>query len=243
VSALLTDNWRYARPVAAREDAVTLGTSDFDQPYRVRASGTLRSPWQAWATELSFFYVAGSGLPYTYVASGTSRRGDLNADGVVGNDPIYIPSSARDTTEIRFAGSPDEVATEQASFDRFIDRSACLRKQRGRIMARNSCRSPWMNVTNLAVRQTLFAAGAHSLQVEAQVFNVLNLLNAHWGRLALPTGLTLATTSQISLLSQVGQSTGTAPQPIYRFDSTMSQYDSQNVDSYYQIQCGIRYSF
>lgn len=243
VSALLTDNWRYARPVAGREDALTLGTSDFDQPYRVRASGTLRSPWQAFSTELSFFYVAGSGLPYTYVASGTSRRGDLNADGVVGNDPIYVPSSAHDTAEIQFGGSPAEVATQQASLDRFIDRSACLRKQRGRIMTRNRCRSPWMNVTNLAIRQTLYAAGAHSLQAEVQVFNVLNLLNAQWGRLALPTGLTLATTSQIPLLSQVGESTGTAPQPIYRFDATMSQYDSQNVDSYYQIQFGIRYSF
>ena len=243
VSALLTDNWRFARPIAGREDALTLATSDFDQPYRVRASGTLRSPWQAFPTELSFFYVAGSGLPYTYVASGTSRRGDLNADGVVGNDPIYVPGSARDTAEIQFGGSPAEVSAQQTSLDRFIDRSACLRKQRGRIMTRNSCRSPWMNVTNLAVRQTLYADGAHSLQAEAQVFNLLNLLNAEWGRLALPTGLTLATTSQIPLLSQVGESTGTAPQPIYRFDSTMSQYDSQNVDSYYQIQFGIRYSF
>jgi len=45
VSALLVDNWRFARPVAGRLDDVSLGTSDYDQPIRVRASGTLHSPW------------------------------------------------------------------------------------------------------------------------------------------------------------------------------------------------------
>ena len=47
VSALLVDNWRFARPVAGREDDMTLGTSDYDQPVRVRASGTLHSPWRS----------------------------------------------------------------------------------------------------------------------------------------------------------------------------------------------------
>ncbi len=243
VSALLTDNWRFARPTAARQDALTLGTSDFDQPYRVRASGTLRSPWRTLPTELSFFYIGGSGFPFTYVAGGGSRRGDLNADGAVGNDPIYIPRSAFDTAEIRFGGSPAEVAAQQATFDRFIDRSTCLRKERGRIISRNGCRSPWMNVANLALRQSLPTIGAHSLELEAQVFNVLNLLNARWGKIALPTGVTLATTSQIPLLSQVGETMGEAPQPVYRFDSTLAQYGSENVDSYYQLQFAVRYSF
>ncbi|HEY2854557.1 MAG TPA: TonB-dependent receptor [Gemmatimonadaceae bacterium] len=243
VSALLTDNWRFARPVAGNEDALTPGTSDFDQPYRVRASGTLRSPWRTLPTELSFFYVGGSGFPYTYVAGGAPGRGDLNADGAVGNDPIYLPTSVYDTSEVRFAGSPAEVATQQAAFDRLIERSACLRTQRGRIMSRNSCRSPWMNVTNLAVRQTLSHIGSHFFTFEIEVFNFLNLLNAHWGRLELPTGSTLATTSQIPLLSQVGETAAPDPQPIYRLDSMMPQFGSENFDSYYQIQLAVRYSF
>ncbi|HEY7234617.1 MAG TPA: carboxypeptidase regulatory-like domain-containing protein, partial [Gemmatimonadaceae bacterium] len=70
VSALLTDNWRFARPVSGRENDLTLATSDFDQPFRVRASGTLHSPWQRFRTDLTFFYVGGSGFPYTYVAGG-----------------------------------------------------------------------------------------------------------------------------------------------------------------------------
>jgi hypothetical protein len=243
VSALLVDNWRYSRPVAGPPNDLTLGTSDFDQPFRVRVSGILRSPWRRFETALSFFYVGGSGFPYTYVAGGTAGRGDLNADGAVGNDPIYIPRTAFDTSEIRFAGSAAEVASQQGAFDRFVDGATCLSEQRGRIMSRNSCRVPWMHLTNLAIRQTLPSVRDHSWAIELQVFNLLNLLNPRWGRIELPTGTVLATTSQIPLLSQVGQTAGPEAQPIYRFDSTLRRYDDQNFDSYYQLQLALRYDF
>jgi len=243
ISALLVDNWRYARPVTGLQRDLSLGVSDFDQPLRVRASGTVRSPWRRFETALSFFYVGGSGFPYTFVAGGAAGRGDLNADGAVGNDPVYIPRSALDTAEIRFGGSASEVATQQEALERFVDGASCLREQRGRIMTRNSCRAPWMHLTNLAVRQTLPSVREQSWALELQVFNLLNLLNSDWGRLQMPTGTALATTSQLPLLSQVGETTGPAAQPIYRFDSTLRQYDDQNFDSYYQIQLAIRYDF
>ena len=242
-SALLVDNWRFGRPVVRRQDDLTLGTSDFDQPLRIRLSGTLHSPWRSLPTELSFFYIGGSGVPYTYVAGGTQGRGDLNADGAVGNDPIYVPRTAFDTAEIRFGGSAADVENQQAALERFIDGASCLRNQRGRIMSRNSCRSPWTSLTNLAVRQALPSAPAQSLAVELQVFNVLNLLNARWGRVGLPTGATLASTSQVPLLSLTGHTTGAQGQPVYRFDPTMQRYNYDTLDSYYQIQLAIRYSF
>jgi hypothetical protein len=177
------------------------------------------------------------------VAGGAQGRGDLNADGAVGNDPIYIPRTAFDTAEIRFAGTPAEVSAQQAAFDRFVDGAPCLRTQRGHIMSRNSCRSPWMNLTNLALRQALLSARDQPLVFELQVFNVLNLLNSRWGRMKLPTGAVLATTSQIPLLSQVGETAGPQAQPVYRFDSTMQRSSDENFDSYYQIQLAVRYSF
>jgi hypothetical protein len=243
VSALLTDNWRFARPVAGRQSDLALGTSDFDQTFQVRASGTVRSPWRRFATDFSFFYVGGSGFPYTYVTTGTAGRGDLNADGAVGNDPIYIPRAASDTAEIRFAGSAAEVESQEAAFERFIDGATCLHSQQGQIMARNSCRSPWMNLTNLSLRQTLPSIRDHSLVFELQVFNFLNLLNSRWGKMALPTGSALASTSEIALLSQVGETPGPAGQPIYRFDSSMRRYSDDNLDTYYQLQLAVRYNF
>jgi len=240
-SALLIDDWRFARPVVGREDDVALTTSDYDQPLRLRASGTVHSPWQRRRTDLSFYYVGGSGLPYTYVAGGAGGRGDLNADGAVGNDPVYIPRAASDTTEIRFTGTADQVAAQQAAFDRFIDTAPCLSRQRGRIMARNSCRTPWMNLANLAVRQTLSEKSAQALAVELQVFNVLNLLNPRWGRVQLPTGALPTTSNQVTLLSQTGETTGA--QPMYRFDTSMRRYSSENYDTYYQIQLAVKYTF
>jgi hypothetical protein len=243
VSALFVDNWRFARPVAGRQDDMTLGMSDYDQPIRVRASGTLHSPWRRARTDLSFYYVGGSGLPYTYVAGGAQGRGDLNADGAVGNDPIYIPRSSADTSEIRFTGSAAQVAAQQTEFDRFIDTASCLRQQRGRIMSRNSCRTPWMNLTNLSVRQALPTRQAQAFALELQVFNVLNLLDRRWGRVQLPTGAVPTSTNQVALLTQVGETTGSAAEPIYRFDATMHRYNSENYDTYYQIQLAVRYTF
>jgi hypothetical protein len=100
-----------------------------------------------------------------------------------------------------------------------------------------------MSLTNLAIRQGIPSIGAQVMLLEIQVFNFLNLLNSRWGRMALPTGATLATTSQIPLLSQVGESTGPAVQPIYRFDPTTPRYGYDNFDSYYQIQFAVRYNF
>jgi hypothetical protein len=243
VSALLVDDWRYGRPVAGRLDDVSLGTSDYDQPVRVRMSGTLRSPWRRLGTDLSLYYIGGSGFPYTYVAGGTQGRGDLNGDGLQGNDPLYIPRIAVDTAEIRFAGTTAEVTAQQNAFDRFIDDAACLREQRGRIMSRNSCRSPWLHQTNVALRQTLPAVATHVVALEVQVFNLLNLLNGQWGRMQLPAGTVPTTTNQIPLLSQVGETSGTQAQPIYRFDAATQRYQSENTDSFYQIQLALRYSF
>ena len=75
------------------------------------------------------------------------------------------------------------------------------------------------------------------------MFNVLNLLNSRWGRMLLPTGSTLTTTSQIPLLSQIGETAGPQAQPIYRFDSTLRRYDDRNLDTYYQMQLAVRYNF
>lgn len=244
VRPVLIDNWRFGRTVSGRQEDLATGVSDFDQPFRLRVTGTLASPWRRWGTDLSFYYVGGSGLPYSYVAGGAAPRGDLNADGVTGNDPIYIPRNAADTTEIQFAGTPAEVAAQQGAFDAFIDGQDCLRRQRGRIMARNSCRSPWISLLNAAVRQSV-SAGGHAGAVELQVFNVLNLINPRWGRVELPTLATPAVTTQVPLLSQVGQTAGALDraQPIYRFDPTMRRFSSQNVESFYQIQLAVRYDF
>jgi hypothetical protein len=240
--------WADARPVSGRHDDLIRGTSLNDLPHALVAALTYTAPWRSGTTDFSFYYVGESGSPFTYLASGVSRRGDLNADGSNANDPIYVPRDASDMREIVFSGrsdasgadnSPaaqtDRVLAQQAALERFIQRAACLRKQRGSIVERNSCREPWSHTTIVGVRQALPISG-HSLEAELDVFNVLNLLNARWGqyRVAAPR-----------LLEHVGQTPGAAEsaQPVFRFDMERPEWTTLQTESAFQFQLGVRYRF
>ncbi len=172
-------------------------------------------------------------MPYTLTAQ-HGETGDLNGDGTSANDPIYIPRDVRDASEIRFNGAPDAVAGQEAALESLIARTPCLDRQRGRIMARNSCRAPWVHDLDLSLRQTLPRVGPGPLSLELQVFNFLNLLNSRWGLSRQPNN---------SPLIQVGQSTGTDSAPIFEFDTTFDAYSGDDPASYYQLQLGARYSF
>ena len=199
-------------------------------------AGTWTAPWQRWETTISMYYVGESGLRFTYTDSTVGGLGDLNADSSSANDPVYVPRNSADTSEIMFGGTADEVTRQQSAFESAISRSACLRRQRGRILARNSCIAPWVHSSGLAVRQTLPAFGGHRASVELELFNVLNLLRRDWG---------LARVPNTSLLRHVGQTAGpaTTSQPIFRFDEGWSPYDTDNAESAYQLQLALRYSF
>ena len=242
-------NWASARALSGRHDDMTTDISLYDLPHRLIVAGTYTAPWRRWTTDLSFYYVGESGSPFTYVAWGIGRRGDLNADGAVGNDPVYIPNSAFDPAEIAFSGKADSVgadlsplaltqrvARQQSAFEALIDGTACLRRQRGRIMERNSCREPWAHTSIASLRQSFPVSGTHRLAAQLDVFNVLNLLKSNWG---------LYRTADNALLEQVGQTTGPpeAAQPVFRFDATKPLWLTVPAESAYQIQLALRYSF
>jgi hypothetical protein len=242
-----TVNWS-SGAVSGRHEDLRPGISLNDIPHRVVLAGTYRAPWKRWVTAFSFYYIAESGSPFTYLAWGAGRRGDLNADGSNGNDPIYVPRDAFDPQEIAFSGisetagadgSPaaqaERILRQQQAFERFIGNSPCLREQRGRILERNSCREPWSHTTVLSVRQTV-PVGGHALEAQLDVFNVLNLLDEDWGdyRVAAPP-----------LLEHVGQGPG-APdvaQSTFRFDTTRPEWSILTTESAFQLQLALRYSF
>jgi hypothetical protein len=80
-------NWS-SRALSGRHEDLHAGISLNDIPHRLVLAGTWRGPWRRWATELSLLYVGESGAPFTYLVTGASRFGDLNADGSNLNDPI-----------------------------------------------------------------------------------------------------------------------------------------------------------
>jgi hypothetical protein len=213
--------------------------SSYEIPHRVVVAGTFTAPWTRWATGISLYYVGESGMPFTFTDStaGDPTRqatGDLNADGSNANDPIYVPRNAADTAEIVF--TPTDVARQQAALESIIAKTPCLRRQRGRILARNSCAGPWVHTSSAAVRQSVPALAGHEATVELEIFNLLNLIRHDWGLYRVPNTF---------LLKQVGQTAGTAAtsQPVFAFDPNWQPFSTANAESAYQLQIALRYRF
>lgn len=240
-----TATWGSATVMSGRHDEPRAGISSNDIPHRVVAAATYAKEWMRGRTELSVYYVGESGRPFTYTASGILGRGDLNADRSNANDPLYVPTDALDVTELALSGvsdsagannSPSEqaarIALQRAAFERFVRGSECMRRQRGRILERNSCREPWSNTTVASVRHA-FPVGRRSLEAHLEVFNLLNLINSDWGlwREAVP-----------GLLEHVGQTTGTAQssQPVFRFNAATAAWSTTSDKSAFQLQLALR---
>jgi hypothetical protein len=238
--------WGDARAVSGFHDDMTPGVSLNDHPHRLVGAVTYHTPWRRMSIDLSFYYVAESGTPFTYLAYGSSKRGDLNADGSNANDPIYVPIDAAQQSEIIFAGSSSDpgadnsqaaknqrIMDQQAAFERFIKHSNCLRRQRGLILERNSCREP-ASQTTIAGARHAFRVGPHALEAGLDVFNVLNLINSHWG---------LYRAADPKLLEHVGQNLNALAQPVFRFATDRRQWTPLTTESAFQLQVGVRYRF
>lgn len=233
----ITDHWAGSRALSGRHDDLSATMSLFDIPHRVVFAATYAAPWKRWPTDVSVTYIGESGVRYTYFdSSATPGFGDLNADGTSANDPIYVPGNAADTTEIVFGTrTGEDVRVQQAAFEQFISDTPCLRRQRGRIVERNSCMAPWVHTSQLSLRQGL-ATWGQRLTLQLDVFNVLNLLNPRWGLMRAPN---------VNVLQHVGQTAG-APnvsRSIFRFNPGLQRYSTANAESSYQLQVAVRYSF
>jgi hypothetical protein len=126
---------------------------------------------------VSFTFFGESGVPFEYVYGS-----DLNGDGGTANDLVYVPTDAHLASEILFQQNGALTPAAQADLlETFISDHECLNSQRGKIMKRNSCRSPWTKVLNTSVRQSLPTIRGQNFILQLDVFNFTNLLNKKWG--------------------------------------------------------------
>jgi hypothetical protein len=245
-SSRATSNWRFGRTLSGSQLDDGAKRSSFDRPQRLVVAATYTAPWRRFPTDISLSYIGQSGQPYTLLATGSSGRGDLNADGQNGNDPIYIPLDATNAAEMTFAntitsGGDTILAADQATaFNQYIADEPCLNKQRGSVMARNSCRSPWQSFLNLTIRQTLPRFGGHAVTLEFGVFNLLNLLNEDWGLVKSIDGGVFSTPNFLNVPSASGGV------PRFQFDPTRVTERFRPVTqtgNSYQMQVALRYAF
>ncbi len=108
--------------------------------------------------------------------------GDLNRDGISGNDLIYIP---RDKSEINMI-SKDTRTTDEIwqQLNAFIEQDDYLKNHRGQIMDRNGAITPWNSQIDLKFTQDIYlkiAGRRNTLQFSVDAVNFGNLLNSEWG--------------------------------------------------------------
>ncbi|HEX8430984.1 MAG TPA: TonB-dependent receptor, partial [Longimicrobium sp.] len=212
-----------------------LRRSDNDIPHRFVGTASRRLELiRRAATDLSLTYVGQSGNPYSY------RYGsDINGDGSTGNDLVYVPTSA---SEVRFAagtGATAGVTPEQSwqNLNAFIESVECLREARGEIIERNTCRAPWSNRFDFRLAQSLSPIGTQNAQITLDVLNVGNLLNREWG-------LNQFVSNQADNLLTASGTTVVNGRRLYSaFAPRTDRVTISNLDSRYQIQLGLRYSF
>ena len=118
-----------------------LAPSAWGPSHRVTLMATTDLPLQF---RMTLFYDGSSGSAFTY-----SVDGDANGDGYLSNDAIYVPMNAAPGGDIELVVENEQgdmvpaPASEYAELNHFIEEEGCLRKQRGHLLHRNSCRNPW----------------------------------------------------------------------------------------------------
>ncbi len=148
--------------------------SEWDRPHGVIATASGNFLPEYGGTNVALIYRGNSGRTYSYVYDG-----DVNGDGFAGelsssrtNDLVYIPNSS---AEIAFQSADDERL-----FNEMVSLDPCLSEQRGQILERNSCRSPWVGALDLRLVQGI-PTPQGKVELLFDVFNVLNLLKSDWG--------------------------------------------------------------
>ena len=154
-------------PIDSRE----LRPSFFETPHKVSATATLTLPYRA---QLALLYLGASQPPYTFVVNGDANADGIGGSGSLKNDIVYVPLGPGDVSLM--------TAADSTRLEAFIQQHRCLREQRGRIMARGSCRNGWLGMLNARITKSVRTSGWQRLELSADVVNLPNLLNPRWGR-------------------------------------------------------------
>lgn len=165
LSGLATPNMFQSNPIDGTIADRRLRRSARDIPHNLVVAAVVPA---AFGVTASMLLRARSGTPFAY-----SVEGDANDDGTALNDLAYVP---RDSADITLTNP-----SAYRALDEYIEESACLRSQRGRIMARNSCRNPSVQALDVRVAKRLGAA-ARGAELSVDVINLPNLLRSEWGR-------------------------------------------------------------
>ncbi|MDB4916433.1 MAG: putative oar protein, partial [Gemmatimonadetes bacterium] len=247
-SSTALSNAQFGRTLSGAQDVPFTGISLFDQPHKINAMVSRTFNWkQNLGTDVTMVYSGVSGAPHDYVyGSSGGSSSDLNADGYNSNDLFYVPKNALDPAEIQFRTQGARTATIQAQdLENFINNSPCLSKQRGQIMARNSCRNPFTHLVDVSVRQRLPSVRAERVAVQWDIFNFGNLLNKNWGKQPLTPATINSNVPLVTHVGYVGTDIKTAVPVVQFTPPTGGEYvvSSTAASNFWRTQLGLRIDF
>ncbi|BCS35574.1 cell envelope biogenesis protein OmpA [Luteitalea sp. TBR-22] len=159
-----------------------LGYAAGSPGHRFFLTGSWTKEWFKFGgTTFSAFWESRTNGATTYTFAG-----DLNGDGGVSNDLIYVP---RDVSEMNFqpytAGGVLFTAAQQAAaWDAYISQDEYLNGRRGEYAERGAVFLPLVHRLDFSVQQDFFVnikGRRHGFQVRADILNFGNLLNEDWG--------------------------------------------------------------
>jgi hypothetical protein len=187
--ATASTSWGDARSILGNNN-LSVSNSNNNTPHRV--VGTLGYKIEygkdkgGAATSFNIGYVGDKSGSFSY-----TYNGNINGDGLVGNDLLYVPNNA---SELRFADIAQTVngvsqviftAAEQTiAFDKYIEQDDYLRTRRGQYVERNASTLPWLHLFDVSVTQDFFlkiGGKKQTFQFRADIINAGNLLNSDWG--------------------------------------------------------------
>jgi hypothetical protein len=135
------------------------------------------------ALQFSLFGQSQNQGRYSYTYSG-----DMNGDGLSGNDLMYVPRNQSEMNFLALAATstaPAATVQEQRdAFDAFINQDKYLSSMRGKVVERNGVLQPYIVRFDFSTQLELFrniGKNRHTIQLRADIFNMGNLINNAWG--------------------------------------------------------------
>ncbi|WP_375416211.1 carboxypeptidase regulatory-like domain-containing protein [uncultured Hymenobacter sp.] len=231
-------------PIVSNPNQPRLAYSDFGLQHRVIAAAGRRFAYadDHLATTLGFFFEAGQGNRFSY-----TYAGDLNRDGIPGNDLLFVPASRDqinlvDITTTNAAGQTVVVTSAAQQYQQlaaYIGQDDYLRSRRGQTVARNGALSPWYTQLDAKLLQdfSIKTSGGrrNTLQVSLDILNLGNLLNRSWGNRQFVGN---------NRLIEASYNVATPNTPAYTYRGpSQTFFTSTDLASRWRAQVGLRYIF
>lgn len=238
----MESNWQLNQSLVPNNPA--LANSNFDIRHRIVSSISYNKNWvNAGRTNISLFFSAQSGSPFTYGIVNNSVQGLPQQVSLA-----YIPNreeAIRFFQDIPGGGANLTAAAQAEAFNRFIDGDDYLSSRRGRFTERNKGRTPWNVQADLHISHDIFVSPAKKqfITITADVMNLTNLINKDWGVQYFSPN-TFNSTSSVGLtpvLFPPAQNNGNYPR--YQFAAPGKPYSIDYYGSRTQLQFGARYTF